>query len=160
MRRPADRNLISQKLMYAHPARRPNGSLIHGLPPQRTFPQSSSQYSSHELNQYLDILNKLSSNPNPSDAACFSLLQTIFPSMFETKARLSVQTVVPRVKGSKDRIPKTMGAMREVLVRHQQIDYAKEVWRMVQRLKGSEDGELQAVPHGQVGHFAVLDMRA
>jgi hypothetical protein len=53
-----------------------------------------------------------------------------------------------------------MGAMREILVRHQQIDYAKEVWRMVQRLKGSEDGELQAVPHGQVGHLAVLDMRA
>jgi hypothetical protein len=80
--------------------------------------------------------------------------------MFDTKARQSVQTAVPRVKGSKDRIPKMMGAMREVLVRHQQIDYAKEVWRMVQRLKGSEDGELQAVPHGQVGHFAVLDMRA
>jgi hypothetical protein len=44
-----------------------------------------------------------------------------------------------------------MGAMREIMVRHRQVDYAKEVWRMNERAKGEpRDVGLVPISHSQV----------
>ena len=57
---------------------------------------------------------------------------------------------IPRVKGSKARLPSMMGVMRELLVRHQKCDYTKQVWVLAVRDPSSGAGELNESTHSQV----------
>lgn len=141
---PADTNIQRQNLMYAYPARRPNGAPIHGLPPRR----ASLIFLIEKSTNQSDILHKLSSaTSSPSDTACLTLLQTIFPSLFILESKTSS---IPEVRGSKARIPGMMGIMREILVRHRRCDYAREVWVLSSRSPLARGEGLQESSHSQV----------
>jgi hypothetical protein len=89
----------------------------------------------------------------PSDAACFSLLQTVFPSLFRPK---TPHGQVPQVRGSRARIGGMLGTMRELLVRHKRCGYAKEVWKLSVRTSGSGDEGLVEQSHSQVRDLSLL----
>lgn len=142
-------NIPRQKLFYAQPARRSNGSLIYGLPPQRM-----SYIALHDGDtEGADLLNKLSAGLH-SDAACFSLLQTIFPSMFPPD-QLGTQT--PKLRGSRLRVPGMLGCMREILARHARLDVGHHARCMLNRVKVDSKNEgLRSISHSQVRLFLIL----
>jgi hypothetical protein len=138
-------------MYYGQASRRPNGSMLYGLPPQRESGRHARlivPFITWAIS-HLDVLTKFA-NPSstnvPSDKSCLLLLKSIFPEILpEAKDHR------PRVRGSVARLPAMLGAMREILVRQGRIDSKHEVMNCKKRVEDGRLGEeLMPVSHSQV----------
>jgi telomerase reverse transcriptase len=167
---PADESVARQRMFYGHPAKRADGKLFPGVPPQRAFISNLSlsiRTVARALTvPFADILNKLKPSRDYfiDDTACLRLVHTVFPAVFgrarqphhDRPGTFDLERDIQRLsKGCSRRIPGVIGAMRELVVRHSRTDYRSLLWRCIER-RGGTDGELQPVSHSQVSgvlHF-------
>lgn len=109
------------------------------------------------------MLNRLSSLSDtlalPSDAACFALLKSIFPSLFPSTLTPGRRAQADSPKGSRQRIPAMLGAMREILVRHSRLDFGREIRCMLHRSKNGMDDTLGSISHSQVCRFVTTILK-
>ena len=97
---------------------------------------------------HLDVLNKqrTPSNKPPNDMSCLVLLQAIFPNFVSLNpahsSTRSAPNLPPITSGSRISLPRMLGAMRELIVRHSAVNYGRLLNRCLERLVSLGEAKL------------------
>ncbi|KAK4689413.1 telomerase reverse transcriptase, partial [Tremellales sp. Uapishka_1] len=106
-------------MYYGRPAKNSSSKLFYGLPPI------------HILNS---LCSKIHRSGSPDDHTCLSLLKAVFPDFLRESTKGDAGPALT-IKGSTQRIPAMLGTMRELLVRHSKVDYAKLLRHCLDRMR-------------------------